>query len=139
MSNPALLVLAHRSMFCLRSVMRFDRDQLTFKALCALDQIANECSATPTKRTYAIRFVLAYLYTVGEGDRRPFDEFWRIIAEPLEWSHSNSQAKYFRSTHARTALFGIARSVGYPMTPEAWQRLALWRKPGQPIPPDGTG
>ena len=110
--------------------MRFDHDALTFKALCALDEVASQCGAEPVKRTFAMRFALAYLFAVGTGDRRCFDDFWRIIAEPLPWATSVSHASYYRGTQARTALNGIARSVGYPETPEARERLAVWRAKG---------
>ncbi len=118
--------------------MRIDSELLTFKALCALDQAANECETGPLRRTFALRFALAYLFAVSKGDRRVFDDFWRIIADPIEWGYSESQARYFRSTHARTALKGIARSVGYPETPEAVQRLSVWRKGSNPVPPDNS-
>ena len=79
---------------------------------------------------------LAYLFAVSKGDRGVFDDFWRIIADPIEWGYSEAQVRYFRATHARTALKGIARSVGYPETPEAVQRLSVWRKGAKPVPPD---
>jgi hypothetical protein len=118
--------------------MRIESDLLVFKALCALDQAANECEAGPLRRTFALRFALAYLFAVSKGDRQAFDDFWRIIADPIEWGYSESQARYFRGSHARTALKGIALSVGYPQTPEAIQRLSVWRKGAKPVPPDNS-
>ncbi len=94
------------------------------------------CEAGPIRRTFALRFALAYLFAVSKGDQRAFDDFWRIIADPIEWGYSEAQARYFRGSHARTALKGIAPSVGYPQTPEAIHRLSVWRKATKPVSPD---
>ena len=109
--------------------MRFERPQLTFKALCALDQAASECHAAPLRRTFAIRFALAYLYTIAEGDRLAFDQFWRAVADPQPGAFSEAEGRYIRATAARTALTALARNVGFPMSPEAWNELsATWRR-----------
>ena len=57
--------------------MRFDRDHLVFKALCALDQAIADCDDAPIKPSFALRFALAYLFAVSDGERYPYDLFWR--------------------------------------------------------------
>jgi hypothetical protein len=52
------------------AVMRFDRDQLIFKAICALDEIVDSARDRPVRGTLAMRFVLAFLYSqTGMDDR----------------------------------------------------------------------
>ena len=79
-----------------------------------------ETSAHPTDST---------LYTIAEGDRLAFDQFWRAVADPQPGAFSEAEGRYIRATAARTALTAIARNVGFPMSPEAWNELsATWRR-----------
>jgi len=96
--------------------MRFTRDHLTFKALCALDEVVDASRKQPVEPTFALRFALAYLYAVsGKQDRATYDSFWRTVlgkddrqADP----QADPQADYNRGTWACTHLQGICRSVG---------------------------
>lgn len=108
--------------------MRFDRERLIFKALCALDEIVDDCHAGPVKPTFAMQFALAYLYAMSNGDRAFYDEFWRETRDPKTNSYSDHDRRYLRSTHARTALTGIARSVGIEMTVQVMHALSDARK-----------
>ena len=92
--------------------MRFDRDQLIFKALCAVDEAVDECNHGPLKPTFALRFALAFLFAVSDGDRTSYDEFWREVGDPRERAYSDHDRSYLRSTYARIAMTGIARGVG---------------------------
>ena len=49
--------------------MRFSRDHLTFKALVALDEVLNSATAVPP--SFALRFALAYLWTVARDGPPP--------------------------------------------------------------------
>ncbi len=108
--------------------MRFDRERLIFKALCALDEIVDECRSGPVKATFAMRFALAYLYTVSNGHRASYDTFWREARDPKSSAYSDHDRRYLRSTNARTALTGIARSVGIEMTAQVMRALSDARK-----------
>ena len=103
--------------------MRFDRDQLTFKALCALDEAINQCDAAPIKPTFALRFALAYLFAVSDGRRDPYDAFWREIRDPKASAFSDSARRYVRTSYARTALARISRGVGVELTADVMQHL----------------
>lgn len=109
--------------------MRFDRDQLAFKALCALDEAIDACDAGPIKPTFALRFALAYLYAVSDGHRDPYDSFWREIRDPKASAFSEPARRYVRTSYAWTALAGISRSVGVELTADIMQRLRDARKP----------
>ncbi len=103
--------------------MRFDRDQLTFKALCALDEAIDQCDAAPVKPTFALRFALAYLFAVSDGRREPYDAFWREVRDGTGAAYSKSSRRYVRTKYARTALAGISRGVGVELTADMMQRL----------------
>lgn len=109
--------------------MRIDRDRLVFKALVALDEAVSECSGGPVKPSFALRFALAYLHAAGDGDRRCFDDFWKVIRDPYEWAYSDTRRSYLRPTNARTHLHGIVRSVGLELTVDLERRLGHARKP----------
>jgi hypothetical protein len=109
--------------------MRFDRNHLTFKALCALDEAIDQCDAAPIRPTFALRFALAYLFAVSDGRRDPYDAFWREIRDGKGSAFSEASRRYVRTTYARTALAGISRSVGVELTAEMVQRLRDARSP----------
>ena len=103
--------------------MRFDRDHLTFKALCALDEAIDQCDTAPIKPSFALRFALAYLFAVSDGCREPYDAFWRQVRDGTGGAFSKSSRRYVRTTYARTALAGISRGVGIELTVDLMQRL----------------
>lgn len=108
--------------------MRFDPQRLTFLALCILDEAAAASYRAPVQRTLAIRLALAYLYAVGRGEHELFEGFWTELANPQSHSPSPTQAGHMRGTSVRANLYAISRSVGYPQTPDAWQKLSnSWR------------
>jgi hypothetical protein len=59
---------------------RFGREVLRNKALVALEEALEESRIGPVRRTWALRFALAFLSNYSE-DREPFDEYWRALAE----------------------------------------------------------
>jgi len=104
------------------------RDQLIFKALVALDEAVDQCGAGPLKPGFALRFALAYLFAVSDGQRDSYDGFWHAIQEPNE-REPGSMGSYIRSSAARRNLNGIARSVGLYLSVELDQALSHARKP----------
>lgn len=109
--------------------MRFDRNHLVFKAICALDEIVDQCHAGPIRTTLAMRFVLAFLYSQSPSDDRSrFDKFWKIIRDEYQPAYSDHDRRYLRVTYARTCWTGIARSCGIPMNLETENRIAAVRE-----------
>ena len=97
--------------------MRFGSDQLRDKALLALEEAVQECRYRTPRRSFLLRFALAYLYGHSKGDRGPFDSFWAAMGEPKNpWSFGG----------ASDALTAIYRALGLER-PEAitWE---MWRK-----------
>ena len=76
----------------------------------------------------ALRFALAYLYAVGDADRRVFDRFFRVVQEPERVDHLY-QSNYGRNRDARTCLNGICDGVGMPLTVDLMIRLRQARLP----------
>ena len=67
--------------------------QLQAKALLALEEAVQECRYRMPRRTFALRFALAYLYASGRCDRAPFDRMWRVLGEEKSvWSFSTADA-----------------------------------------------
>ncbi|WP_019833749.1 hypothetical protein [Sphingomonas sp. PR090111-T3T-6A] len=93
--------------------MHFERDHLIFKALVALDEVHNQAGEAPMEPSHAVRFVLAWLYSISDGDRGIYDDFYRNMREPFAEAFSREGAAYRRSTYLRSCMGGIARSVGH--------------------------
>ena len=99
--------------------MNLSREQLIFKALVALSEVVELARIKPVQPTAGFRFVLAWLYAHSEdNDRSDYDEFWHVVQNKMERAHSESEARYLRSSLARTALHGIARRAGVELTPD---------------------
>ena len=106
------------------------RERLVWKALCALDQVVEECAAGPAAPTLLLRFSLAFLYSVSSGGRESFDDFWRVVLDHHPSAYSRQQANYMRRTYAETHLAGIARTVGIERTAEICAAMkASYRRP----------
>lgn len=91
--------------------MKLEREHLIFKALVALDQAIEQSGTGPIEPSHALRFALAYLYSVSDHDRENFDELFRLLQDPLEVHLAG--ANYVRATYGRTLLHGICKGVGF--------------------------
>ena len=92
-------------------------DSLRDKALLALEDAVTETRYRSPRRSFAIRFALAYLWAyAGCGDRRPYDDLWRALGQPRSpWSFNVADG----------ALLAIYRALGVDR-PDAIGS-ALWR------------
>jgi hypothetical protein len=100
-------------------VHRFSPDQLRDKALLALEDAVQECRYRQPRRSFAVRFALAYLWAHKGGSREPFEAFWRAYcAEKSPWSFSCAD----QSLMTIYVELGLERphKVGMDM----WQRWA---------------
>lgn len=82
---------------------RFGMEQLRDKALHALEEVLEECRAAPVRRTFALRFTLAFLANFAKDERWPFDRFWQAVTDPLDIA---------RWQNANASLNGIYRLLG---------------------------
>ena len=97
--------------------MGFGPEQLRDKALVALEEIVQECRYRTPRRSFALRFALAYLWALTGGDRRPFEHFWRVLGDAKSpWSFSA----------ANGALLGIYRALGVERDEEL--SMAMWKR-----------
>jgi hypothetical protein len=107
--------------------MRFTREELILKALLALEDAIQECRYRRPRRSFAIRFALAYLWANSRGDRRHFDELWNVLgSEHKPWSFGSAD-------HALGWVYkgvGVERPENLPM--EMWGRWSRERGRGGP-------
>jgi hypothetical protein len=68
----------------------------------ALEEALQEVRYPPARRPLSLRFALAYLWTISRGDRAPFEEYWRALAETRPGKFGA----------ADTALTSIYRELG---------------------------
>lgn len=55
-------------------------DDLTIKALLALEEALHDCRYRHVQRSRALRLALVYLLSIERGDTRAFVDFWREVA-----------------------------------------------------------
>ncbi|MGZ8347914.1 MAG: hypothetical protein ACXWUP_12460 [Allosphingosinicella sp.] len=97
--------------------MGFAPDQLRDKALIALEEVVQECRYRRPRRTFALRFALAYLWASGGAQRAPFEQFWRVLGDQKSpWSFSA----------ANGALLAIYRALDLERDEEV--AMALWKR-----------
>jgi hypothetical protein len=109
--------------------VRLSRDQLIFRALVILDEVVDACGAAPIRPSLGARFALMFLYAVSNGDRHAYDDFWRVVEDRQEHTHSETMGSTMRETNARTCLTGIACSVGVDFSVEYQRELRIARMP----------
>ena len=92
-------------------------DQLRDKALLALEDAVQECRYRTPRRSFAIRFALAFLWARSRADRQPFEQYWLALGEPKSpWSYGV----------ADSALSAIYRAIGVERDEEVM--FAMWRR-----------
>lgn len=92
--------------------MRIERDKLIFLGLATLAEQVELAKAGPPAPSHGPRLALAVLYGFSNGDRKPFDDFWRQMLDGQERAWSETIANYSRTTHLQTQLRGVMRAVG---------------------------
>jgi hypothetical protein len=93
--------------------MRIGTDKLIVKALHAIEDACWSAQGGPVAPTYALRFVLAFLFENGDGRRETFDEFWRVVTDAGNHHHSSeSIANTVRGNNANREAYRIYRAVG---------------------------
>jgi len=93
--------------------MRVGSD-LREKALLALEEAAQACRYGTVQRTYAIRFALAYLWSLRRGDRGCFGNFWCAL---------DGDDQLYRFSNAERALIDIYRQLGVERPDEPARRF----------------
>ena len=91
--------------------MRVARDRLIFLALCALDEIVDQAEEGPIEPSFALRFILAFLYALSDGKERGcYDGFWRCVTPKTldPWTQTHDAYHAYAQSHLR----GIAKSLG---------------------------
>ena len=97
--------------------MRFTADQLRDRALLALEEAVVECRYRRPRRSFALRFALAYLWATSGADRGPFEVFWTAIGhDKTPWSFGVADG----------ALLAIYVALGLERDGRA--AMALWER-----------
>lgn len=98
--------------------MRVGSD-LQSKALLALEEVCAECRYIIPRRTHAVRFALAYLWSQSSGPPEPFIEFWRHL---VDWNQLH------RWRQADDALRRIYQAVGAPTASREELTMEMWKR-----------
>lgn len=92
--------------------MRIERDKLIWHSLVTLAEQVELAHAGAPPPSHGVRLALAVLFSFGDGDRKPFDDFWRVMRDGQIRFHSDTSARYARVTFLQTQLRGVMRAVG---------------------------
>lgn len=104
--------------------MPFTREQMIYKAVVALDEAIGEYTGEKPRPTFALRFCLAYLFSQSDGNRLPYDEFWKALSCEGRDGWDEDAARYVQGTRLRGCRNAIMRSVGMGETPEVFEAIA---------------
>lgn len=91
-------------------------ESLRDRALLALEEVVHELRFQPGRRTFALRFALAFLWAYRPTDRTPYVEFWQALTDDSLW----------RFSVADRALEQIYRATGATRDDEVM--FAMWRR-----------
>lgn len=93
-------------------------ERLRDKALLALEDAIQETRYRTPRRSFALRFALAFLWAYsGCRDRYPFEELWNALGRPFSaWSFSV----------ANTQIRGIYRALGIERPDDI--EASMWRR-----------
>lgn len=92
--------------------MGFGTDQLTVKALQALEEVLLRCGREAVPKCLMLRFTLAYLYSVSRGEPDLFIKFWRTVTEPPRPGESEAICATGRRQNANAILNAIYLRLG---------------------------
>lgn len=92
--------------------MGFGTDQLTVKALQALEEVLLRCGRETVPKCLMLRFTLAYLYSVSRGEPDLFIKFWRTVTEPPRPGESEAICATGRRQNANAILNAIYLRLG---------------------------
>lgn len=111
---------------------RVEPSELTFKALCALHELAEEAAQAPLEGTFAFRFVLAYLASVSDAPDWLFKQIWRDLRSPDDDKVTGEMRTYRRATNGRTAFQALVRHCGYDCSVAGLQAIEAWIHANEP-------
>ena len=87
--------------------------QLKIQALLILYKLAHQRKPEPYDRSWALRFLLAFLCAQASGeDRSPFDAFWKAATRPRNPGEADALAARLRGIEMKRLANEICRSVG---------------------------
>lgn len=101
---------------------RLDRDPMIVMALAVLDDARSRAGDGPVVRTNAIRLALACLFRRSNGNREPFDAFWRECALGNA-GFSGATGDITRHAMLVSHFNGILNTLGIPHDGEFSGRL----------------
>ncbi|HWK40790.1 MAG TPA: hypothetical protein VNR60_02570 [Croceibacterium sp.] len=108
--------------------MQLDRDKLMWLALGALDELVQQAHEAPIEPSLSVRALLAAAFACSDGNREPYDGFWREMQKTHPHA-STEHAGYIRCSMMRTQMHCIVRSLGLPDTVATQMKMAhMWRK-----------
>jgi hypothetical protein len=87
--------------------------QLRIQALFIVYKLAHQKRAAPYERSWALRFLLAFLYAQAPGDdRSPFDAYWKAATRPRDPAAPDARAAAARGAEMKRLANAICRAVG---------------------------
>jgi hypothetical protein len=112
--------------------MRLSRDELVWKALLAIDEVAERAEKAPAEKSLFLRFTLAFLYCEGDaGALRVFRDFWRAVTSPVPEEYT---AQVGRLSAITGGLNGVFRAVRVERTVTMMQYVKAARSLEKRIP-----
>lgn len=89
------------------------RHQLKIWSLLILYQMCHHAPADGYPKIWMLRFLLAFIHSYTDnGDRKPFDAFWKAATGPKNESNADGTNSYTRGMMMHSAANAICKAVG---------------------------
>lgn len=106
-------------------------DQAALVALFIVDMARRDAAAKGRlPRTHALRLALAHLHARSNGDRVPFDRFWRTYADDFARFPRPVDALNHRNTELTQSWRAMLQALGLAESPalmDRLEKLAPWQ------------
>lgn len=97
---------------CCYAPMGSEHDRTIFLGLAALYQVAEQSRGAPVQPSLLLRATLAALYGHSDGNRAPYEAFWRTCQDNASFAFSEAQGASSRCTATTIAWNGIVLGLG---------------------------
>lgn len=102
-------------------------DRPTLIALFIVDRARQAAANGRLPRTHALRLALAWLFASSDGQRAPYDRFWRSYADDFVQYPRPVDALNQRNAELAECWTGILQSLGLPHAPDL-EPLDSWQE-----------
>lgn len=115
--------------------LQISQERLVRLALVALSELIPLADKGPIRPSYVIRVALAVAYASSNGNRAPYDNYWKVMQDRFPSQKTEYFQNYLRSNYLNAAFDGILLTLDMEPTIDLKSSIRReWSK--EPISPN---